>query len=190
MIIFLEEFYRQIIWSWAVVLLKQWLNFSVRHPHVPNIFLLQLYCRNRELSPHSIPIHTHVLLSPLHRQRFTWWVDSPNAVDRAIANASRSSKVPNILTSLGVDFGAVTIFMFLYSRESNAKNAQLARLSREESLSNLKIRVDENMIVSVEEKKRKRSITAILSIYQWSIKKGNFLISLIDQRAIIRSSAR
>ena len=59
------------------------------------------------------------------------------------------AKVPDILTSLGVDFGAVSIFAFLYSRESNAKNAQLARLSREESLSNLKIRVDENRIVSV-----------------------------------------
>ena len=67
----------------------------------------------------------------------------------ALANASRSSQVPDILTSLGVDFGAVAIFAFLYSRERNAKNAQLARLSREENLSNLKIRVDENRIVSV-----------------------------------------
>ena len=108
----------------------------------------------------------------------------------ALANASRSSKVPDIFTSLEVDFGAVAIFAFLYSRESNAKNAQLARLSREQSLSNLKIRVDENRIVSAEEKKRKRSITAILSIDQRSIKKGNFLRSPIDPSIEERRSDR
>lgn len=38
---------------------------------------------------------------------------------------------------------------FLYSGDNNAKNAQLARLTREENLSNLKLRVDEKKVIPV-----------------------------------------
>ncbi|MBA0733086.1 hypothetical protein Gogos_017129 [Gossypium gossypioides] len=67
----------------------------------------------------------------------------------SLTNPARSSEVPDILTGLGIDIGAVSIFAFLYFRENTAKNAQLARLSREESLSNLKLRVNQNKIISV-----------------------------------------
>lgn len=67
----------------------------------------------------------------------------------ALANPSRSAQVPEILQGLGIDFAAVALFAFLYSRENNAKKAQEARLSREESLSNLKLRVDDKRIISV-----------------------------------------
>ncbi|XP_052171258.1 protein LOW PSII ACCUMULATION 1, chloroplastic [Diospyros lotus] len=67
----------------------------------------------------------------------------------ALANSSRAADVPDILTGLGIDIGAVSIFAFLYSRENNARNAQLARLSREENLSNLKLRVDPKRVISV-----------------------------------------
>ncbi|KAJ4849771.1 hypothetical protein Tsubulata_012040 [Turnera subulata] len=67
----------------------------------------------------------------------------------ALANPSRAAAVPEILKGLGIDIGAVGVFAFLYYRENKAKNAQLARLSREESLSNLKLRVDEKRIISV-----------------------------------------
>lgn len=65
----------------------------------------------------------------------------------ALANSSRAAEVPEILKGLAIDVGAVSIFAFLYYRENNAKNAQMARLSREESLSNLKLRVDERRIL-------------------------------------------
>ena len=64
----------------------------------------------------------------------------------ALANPSRAAEVPEISKGLAIDLGAVSLFGFLYSRENNAKNAQLARLSREESLSNLKLRVDEKRV--------------------------------------------
>ncbi|KAL5990262.1 hypothetical protein ACLOJK_011159 [Asimina triloba] len=67
----------------------------------------------------------------------------------ALANSSKADLVPEILEGLGIDFGAVSIFAFLYLRENTAKNAQLAKLSREESLSNLKLRVDEKKVISV-----------------------------------------
>ncbi|XWS76160.1 hypothetical protein CRYUN_Cryun01aG0152600 [Craigia yunnanensis] len=67
----------------------------------------------------------------------------------ALNNPARSSEVPDILTNLGIDIGAVSIFAFLYFRENTAKSAHLARLSREENLSNLKLRVDQNKIISV-----------------------------------------
>ncbi|XP_058094994.1 protein LOW PSII ACCUMULATION 1, chloroplastic isoform X2 [Magnolia sinica] len=67
----------------------------------------------------------------------------------ALANSSRADLAPEILMGLGIDIGAVLFFAFLYSRERNAKNAQLARLSREEGLSNLKLRLDEKKVISV-----------------------------------------
>ncbi|EEF41313.1 protein LOW PSII ACCUMULATION 1, chloroplastic [Ricinus communis] len=67
----------------------------------------------------------------------------------ALANPARAAEVPEILKGLGIDIGAVSIFAFLYYRENNAKQAQVARLSREESLSNLKLRVDDKKIISI-----------------------------------------
>ncbi|KAL0284194.1 UNVERIFIED_CONTAM: hypothetical protein Sangu_2838500 [Sesamum angustifolium] len=67
----------------------------------------------------------------------------------ALANSSRAADVPEILKGLGIDLAAVSVFVFLYYRENNAKNAQVARLSREESLSNLKLCVDEKRILSL-----------------------------------------
>lgn len=68
----------------------------------------------------------------------------------ALLNSSRAAAdFPEILKGLGIDLGAVVFFAFLYTRESSAKNAQLARLSREESLSKLKLRVDENKTISL-----------------------------------------
>lgn len=67
----------------------------------------------------------------------------------ALANPSRASQVPEILQGLGIDIGAVSLFAFLYLRDNKAKNAQEARLSREEFLSNLKLRVSEKKIIPV-----------------------------------------
>ncbi|XP_055813071.1 protein LOW PSII ACCUMULATION 1, chloroplastic [Solanum dulcamara] len=67
----------------------------------------------------------------------------------ALANSSRGAEVPEILKGLGIDLCAVSIFAFLYFRENKAKNAQVAKLAREENLSNLKLRVDEKKIVPV-----------------------------------------
>lgn len=67
----------------------------------------------------------------------------------ALANSSRASEVPEIVKGLGIDIAAVSLFAFLYFRENKAKNAQVARLSREETLSNLKVRVDEKKIIPV-----------------------------------------
>ncbi|KAL3645060.1 hypothetical protein CASFOL_010240 [Castilleja foliolosa] len=65
----------------------------------------------------------------------------------ALSNPSRSLDVPQILEGLAIDIGAVSICAFLYYRDNTARNAQLARLSREENLSNLKLRVDEKRII-------------------------------------------
>ncbi|WCJ38175.1 hypothetical protein M5689_019249 [Euphorbia peplus] len=67
----------------------------------------------------------------------------------ALANPARALEVPEILQGLGIDIGAVSLFAFLYYRENTAKNAQIARLSREETLANLKLRVNETRTISV-----------------------------------------
>lgn len=65
----------------------------------------------------------------------------------ALTNPAKAAGIPDMLKGLGIDIGAVSLFAFLYSRENNAKNLQLARLSREESLSNLKLRVDQKKVI-------------------------------------------
>ncbi|XP_047327034.1 protein LOW PSII ACCUMULATION 1, chloroplastic [Impatiens glandulifera] len=67
----------------------------------------------------------------------------------ALTNASRAAEVPNSVSGLGIDIAAVSLFSFLYSIDNNAKNTQLARLSREENLSNLQLRVDEKRVIPV-----------------------------------------
>lgn len=66
----------------------------------------------------------------------------------ALANSTRAAEVPDIITGLGTDI-AVSIFAFLYYRYNISKNAQLAKLSREENIANLKLRMDEKKILPV-----------------------------------------
>ncbi|CAH8359991.1 unnamed protein product [Eruca vesicaria subsp. sativa] len=68
----------------------------------------------------------------------------------ALANPARSGEVLEIVKGLGIDVGAASLFAFLYFRENKTKNAQMARLSREENLAKLKMRVEENnKVISV-----------------------------------------
>ncbi|KAG6533428.1 protein LOW PSII ACCUMULATION 1, chloroplastic-like [Zingiber officinale] len=67
----------------------------------------------------------------------------------ALGDTSRAANLPEMLKSFGIDLGAVLFFGSLYTRENNAKNAQIAKLSREESLSKLKLRVDDNKTISI-----------------------------------------
>lgn len=67
----------------------------------------------------------------------------------ALANPSRAPEVPEIAQGLAIDVGAVSVFALLYYRENKAKNAQIAKLSREESFSNLKLRLDEKKVLPV-----------------------------------------
>ncbi|XP_057534439.1 protein LOW PSII ACCUMULATION 1, chloroplastic [Amaranthus tricolor] len=67
----------------------------------------------------------------------------------ALANPVRAAEVPEIAKGLGIDVAAVSVFAFLYSRDNKAKNAQIARLAREETLSNLKIRVDDRRTIPI-----------------------------------------
>ncbi|KAG0459243.1 hypothetical protein HPP92_022371 [Vanilla planifolia] len=69
----------------------------------------------------------------------------------ALANPTKAPILPEVLKALGIDVGGILIFAFLYTRENKAKNAQLAKLSREESLSQLKLRLVQNKIVSINE---------------------------------------
>lgn len=61
----------------------------------------------------------------------------------ALSNPARSAGAADTAKGLGIDVAAVSLFAFLYSRESKAKDAQVARLAREERLSRLKLRVGE-----------------------------------------------
>ncbi|XP_066345481.1 protein LOW PSII ACCUMULATION 1, chloroplastic-like isoform X1 [Miscanthus floridulus] len=57
------------------------------------------------------------------------------------SDPARAAGAADTLKGLGIDVAAVSLFAFLYSRESKAKDAQVARLAREERLSRLRLRV-------------------------------------------------
>ena len=59
------------------------------------------------------------------------------------------AQVLEIVKGPGIDIGAVSVFTFLYFRENTSNNVQLSRISRDDNLSNLKLRVDEKKAVSV-----------------------------------------
>lgn len=67
----------------------------------------------------------------------------------ALRNAPNADLAPEILKGLGIDLTAVALFAFLYTRELKAQNAQLAKLSREETLSNLKLEVNGKEVVPI-----------------------------------------
>ena len=59
----------------------------------------------------------------------------------SVSDPARAAGAADTLKGLGIDVAAVSLFAFLYSRESKAKDAQVARLAREERLSRLRLRV-------------------------------------------------
>ncbi|XP_020591423.1 protein LOW PSII ACCUMULATION 1, chloroplastic-like [Phalaenopsis equestris] len=67
----------------------------------------------------------------------------------ALTDPSKTLLLPEVLKGLAIDASAVFLFYFLYSRENEAKNVQLAKLFREESLSQLKLQIDQNKIIAV-----------------------------------------
>nr|CAD1819018.1 unnamed protein product [Ananas comosus var. bracteatus] len=79
----------------------------------------------------------------------------------ALANSSKAAVLPETLEGLAIDVGAVLLFTFLYTRENKAKEAQLAKLSREESLSKLKLRLSENKIISVSDLRGKARLVIL-----------------------------
>ncbi|KAK8982384.1 hypothetical protein V6N11_037554 [Hibiscus sabdariffa] len=136
-------------------------SISTRFNAKPPLLSSSIVCSaaNKPSSSSEIRIRSEVL-SPFRSLRMFFYLAfiasgslggliATTQLIASLTNPARSSEVADTLTSLGIDIGAVSVFAFLYFRENTAKNAQLARLSREESLSNLKLRVNENKIIPV-----------------------------------------
>jgi hypothetical protein len=64
----------------------------------------------------------------------------------ALGNPARAAGAAETLKGLGIDVAAVAVFAFLYSRDRKASDAQVARLTREENLSRLKMRVGDRVV--------------------------------------------
>ncbi|GLJ31882.1 hypothetical protein SUGI_0641540 [Cryptomeria japonica] len=67
----------------------------------------------------------------------------------ALKNAPNAGSTPEILMGFGIDLAAVFLFAFLYTRDLKAQKVQVAKLSREETLANLKLEVDGKRVVSI-----------------------------------------
>eukprot|EP00271_Cylindrocystis_brebissonii_P020610 TRINITY_DN689_c1_g2_i1.p1 TRINITY_DN689_c1_g2~~TRINITY_DN689_c1_g2_i1.p1 ORF type:complete len:362 (+),score=44.12 TRINITY_DN689_c1_g2_i1:140-1225(+) len=74
------------------------------------------------------------------------------ALTRVIAGlggAPNADPLSDTLTDLAVDLGAVALFAFLFSRDKTSEKKALARITREETLSRLRIELSTNRIVTV-----------------------------------------
>lgn len=71
---------------------------------------------------------------------------APTQLIPALGNPARAAGAAETLKGLGIDVAAVSVFAFLYSRDRKASDAQVARLTREENLSRLKMRVGDRVV--------------------------------------------
>lgn len=67
----------------------------------------------------------------------------------AIGHAPNASSVTEVLTGLGIDLIAVLVFALLYRADLKARDLQLARLSREETLASLKVELSNKKVLSL-----------------------------------------
>jgi hypothetical protein len=69
-------------------------------------------------------------------------------VAASLSGVDNGVSLESMLKDLGIDVLAVVIFAFLYSQDAKAKNAQLARLGREESLGQLRLELSNKKVVT------------------------------------------
>lgn len=69
-------------------------------------------------------------------------------VAASLSGIDNGVPLESMLKDLGIDIAAVAVFAFLYSQDAKAKNAQLARLGREESLGNLRLELTNKRTVT------------------------------------------
>ncbi|KAH7286334.1 hypothetical protein KP509_32G001900 [Ceratopteris richardii] len=67
----------------------------------------------------------------------------------ALGHAPNASPVTEVLTGFGIDLVAVLIFVILYRSETKARDLQVAKLSREETLASLKIELRNKRVLSL-----------------------------------------
>ncbi|KAJ7557013.1 hypothetical protein O6H91_05G108600 [Diphasiastrum complanatum] len=67
----------------------------------------------------------------------------------ALRNTSSADQVLEILQGLGIDIAAVVLFVLLYRSDAKARDVQLAKLSREESLALLRLELSNKRIITV-----------------------------------------
>lgn len=69
----------------------------------------------------------------------------------ALSNAPNAQPIPEIFKDLGIDLGAVAIFALLYRSDAKARDVSLARLSREEILSTLRVELANKKVVTLQQ---------------------------------------
>ncbi|KAI5062947.1 hypothetical protein GOP47_0021494 [Adiantum capillus-veneris] len=67
----------------------------------------------------------------------------------AIGHAPNASPVTEVLTGLGIDLVAVVVFALLYRSEVKARDVQIAKISREETLASLKVELRNKRVVGL-----------------------------------------
>ncbi|GJN02398.1 hypothetical protein PR202_ga19744 [Eleusine coracana subsp. coracana] len=118
---------------------NSWLMSRSSHHHPGNLILPRCSSMARIRSE---------VLSPLRSVRMFFYLAfiASGSLGGLIAltqllPARGATAASETLEGLGIDVAAVALFAFLYARERRAKDAQVARLAREERLSRLKLRV-------------------------------------------------
>jgi hypothetical protein len=69
----------------------------------------------------------------------------------AIGHAPNAAPTMEVLSGLGIDLVAVSVFALLYRADVKAQNLQIAKLSREETLGGLKIELNNKKVLTLEQ---------------------------------------
>lgn len=69
----------------------------------------------------------------------------------ALSDAPNAQPIPDIFKDLAIDLGAVTLFALLYRSDAKARDISLAKLSREEILSTLRVELVNKKVVTLQQ---------------------------------------
>ncbi|KAL2614125.1 hypothetical protein R1flu_025817 [Riccia fluitans] len=69
----------------------------------------------------------------------------------ALGHAANASPVEEVLKDIGIDLAAVALFALLYRSDVRARDVQLAKLSREETLGALRVELANKKVVTLEQ---------------------------------------
>ncbi|KAL3678814.1 hypothetical protein R1sor_021770 [Riccia sorocarpa] len=106
----------------------------------------------------------------------------------ALGHAANASPVEGVLKDLAIDLAAVAAFGLLYRSDTRARNVQLAKLSREETLGALRVELANKKVVTLEQLRGLCRIVIVsgpTSYVQEALDKGEQLREELLERGVL-----
>ncbi|OAE20560.1 hypothetical protein AXG93_3873s1180 [Marchantia polymorpha subsp. ruderalis] len=106
----------------------------------------------------------------------------------SIGHAANAAPTGDVLKDLGIDLAAVAVFAVLYRSDSKARDVQLAKLSREETLGSLRVELANKKVVSLEQLRglcRIVIVSGTTAYVEEALKQGEELREELLERGVL-----